>query len=133
MLLGGLVRIDLLECTAHPSTPGEPHIRITVFSNLPPHITNHEKAETILNQAPSEFFHKGSKIEIVTNRSMASKLRVALEMDVKSTQNVAKNTTEIAIAGMGFVAIGGNFMHAKVRVWSPEGKGIGVRRPIVTT
>ena len=40
---------------------------------------------------------------------------------------------EIVFAGLGFVAIGGNFLHAKVKVWSPGGKGVGVRRPIVQT
>jgi len=29
------------------------------------------------------------------------------------------------------VAIGGNFLYAKVKVWTPGGKGVGVRRPIV--
>jgi hypothetical protein len=29
------------------------------------------------------------------------------------------------------VAIGGNFLHAKIKVWSPGGRGVGVRRPIV--
>ena len=127
------MRFDVLECTAHPSMPGLPHIRLTLFSNLPPHFTNPEKAEIILNKDPAEFFDKKSKIEIVTNRPMAPELRVALEMEVQSTKNVTKNTIEVVIAGMGFIAIGGNFLHAKIRVWAPKGKGIGVRRPIVTT
>ena len=45
--------------------------------------------------------------------------------------NPQRNTVEIVFAGLGFVAIGGNFLHAKVKVSSPGGKGVGVRRPIV--
>jgi len=58
-------------------------------------------------------------------------LRTALEAEIKSTGNSQRNTLEIVFAGMGFVAIGGNFLRAKVRVCTPEGRGVGVRRPIV--
>jgi hypothetical protein len=55
----------------------------------------------------------------------------AVELDVKSTGNSQRNTTEIVFAGMGFVAIGGNFARAKIRVLTPQGRGVGIRRPLV--
>lgn len=58
-------------------------------------------------------------------------MQTALELDIKSTGNSERNTIEIVFAGLGFVAIGGNFGEAKVRVMTPEGRGVGVRRPVV--
>lgn len=131
MVLGGIIRIDLLECEGHPSTPTDPHIRITAFSNLTLHITSTEKAELIFQEPPSSFWSRKSKIEIVTKHAMGPYLLQALELEIKSTGNVERNTVEIVFAGLGFVAIGGNFVKAKLRVWTPGGRGIAVRRPVV--
>src|SRR5436190_5667856 len=131
MVLGGLVRIDLLECEGYPLTPNDPHIRITAFSNLPMHITSTEKAEAIFNESPSSFWARKSKIEVVTKHAMAKDLSVALEMDLKSTGNAERNTIEVVFAGLGFIAIGGNFSTAKLRIWTPAGRGVAIRRPIV--
>lgn len=131
MILGGLVRIDLLECEGHPSTPQTPHIRITPFTNLPPHTTSTFKSLSILSSEPQTFHSRSSIIEIVTRHAMSSHLLPSLEMEIKSTGNAERNTIEIVIAGLGFVAVGGNFGRAIVRVWSPGGRGVGIRRPIV--
>jgi hypothetical protein len=131
MILGGLIRIDLLEVVPHAQTPSDPHIRITAFTNLIRHLTSTPKAETILHEQPSSFHDRKSQIEIVTNRAMGPVMKVALETDVRSTGNSQRNTLEIVVAGQGFVAVGGNFERARVRVWTPEGRGVGVRRPIV--
>jgi len=67
----------------------------------------------------------------VTTHAVGSSLRIALDLDVKSTKNSERNAIEIVIAGMGFIAIGGNFDQAKIQVWTPDGRGVGIRRPIV--
>lgn len=131
MILGGLIRIDLLQVVPHAQTPTDPHIRITAFTNLPCHLTSTPKAESILHQPPSSFHDRKSKIEVVTNRAVGPLMKVALETDVRSTGNSQRNTLEVVVAGLGFVAVGGNFERARVRVWSPEGRGVGVRRAIV--
>lgn len=131
MILGGMVRLDLLECTAHPNTPNNPHIRITPYTNLPIHQTSPEKAQLILEEPPSSFWSRKSKIEIVTKNAMAEHMLEALELEIKSTGNAERNTIEIVIAGLGFIAIGGNFEMAKIKVWTPGGRGVGIRRPIV--
>ena len=131
MLLGGLIRIDLLECEAHDSTPQSSHIRITSFTNLPLHLTSPEKADAILAEPPSSFWSRKSKIEVVTKSAMGKIILEALVLDVKSTGNAERNTIEIVFAGLGFVALGGNFKSAKLQVWTPNGLGVAVRRPIV--
>jgi hypothetical protein len=131
LVLGGLIRIDLLECESHANEPGNPHIRITSFTNLTGHITSHAKADLVLAEPPSSFYSRRSKIEIVTSRAMGDLMSIALETEIKSTGNSARNTLEIVFAGMGFVAIGGNFTKAKLRVWTPEARGVGVRKPLV--
>jgi len=68
---------------------------------------------------------------VCTTRALGPELLPALNLDVKSTGNSARNTIEIVFAGMGFVAIGGNFGDAKVQVWTPQGRGVAIRRPIV--
>jgi len=131
MVLGGLVRIDLLECEGHPSTPEARHIRITPHTNLPIHITSTEKADFIFQEPPSSFQSRQSTIEVVTTCAVADELKTALELDIKSTGNSERNTIEIVLAGLGFVAIGGNFTSAKLRVLTPGGRGVGIRNPIV--
>jgi hypothetical protein len=131
MVLGGLVRIDLLECESHLSSPEANHIRITPFTNLPIHITSHEKAAAIFDEDPASFWSRKSSIETVTTRALGKDMLTALELEVKSTGNSERNTTEIVIAGLGFIAIGGNFGRAKLSVWTPEGRGVGIRQPVV--
>ena len=130
MILGGIFQLDLLECVPHPSS-SDPHIRITTFTNLPTHKTSHAKAEVIMKTHPSSFNARKTSIELVTSKPLSEHLKVALELSIKSTGNSERNTLEIVLAGLGFIAIGGNFESAKIRVWSPEGRGVGVRRPIV--
>ena len=62
---------------------------------------------------------------------MAKHMLEALELDIKSTGNAERNTIEIVVAGLGFIAIGGNFETAKIKVWTPGGRGVGIRRPVV--
>lgn len=131
MVLGGLIKIDLLECDALLESGQEAHIRITPFTNLPVHFTSHEKAAAIFDTDPAMFWSRKSSIETVTTRAMGKDLRTALELEVKSTGNSERNTIEIVLAGMGFIAIGGNFARAKIAVWTPAGRGVGVRTPIV--
>jgi hypothetical protein len=131
MVLGGLFRIDLLECIPHRSNKGPNHVRITTFTNLPSHITSTEKAIEIFNKEPSEFIKTCSSIEICSSRALGPELRLGLELDLKSTGDSERNTVEIVFAGLGFVAIGGNFVQAKLQVWTPQGRGIGIRQPIV--
>jgi hypothetical protein len=131
MVLGGIVRIDLLEFEPHLSSPEADHIRITPFTNLPIHITSHEKAAAIFHELPAIFWSRKSSIETVTTRALGKDMLTALELDVKSTGNSERNTTEIVIAGLGFIAIGGNFGRAKLAIWTPEGRGVGIRQPIV--
>src|SRR5579871_95335 len=123
MVLGGLVRIDLLECEGHPSTPTSSHIRITPYTNLPIHITSPEKADLIFKEPPSSFWSRKSTIEVVITKAVGAVLKPGLELEVKSTGNSQRNTIEIVLAGLGFVAIGGNFSSAKLRVWTPSGRG----------
>lgn len=130
-MLGGLIRIDLLECIPYAANEKNPHVRITAFTNLPIHSTSPEKAAAIFNEPPSIFWSRKSIIEVVTHSALGETLLPALDLDLKSTGNADRNTVEIVFAGLGFVAIGGNFLHAKVKVWSPGGRGVGVRRPIV--
>jgi hypothetical protein len=131
MVLGGLVKVDLLECKGHPSTPTANHIRITPYTNLPAHITSSEKAQAIMMEPPSSFWSRKSLIEVVTSRAVGKEMLTALELDVKSTGNTERNTIEIVLAGLGFIAIGGNFECAKLRVSTPAGRGVGIRRPVV--
>ena len=130
-MLGGIVRIDLLECEAHPSTPDANHIRITSFTNLPQHITSTKKALEIFDTEPAKFKIRKSMIEVCVSKAVGGEMLTALELEVKSTGNSERNTIEIVMAGLGFVAIGGNFQRAKVRVSTPAGRGIGIRRPVV--
>jgi hypothetical protein len=58
-------------------------------------------------------------------------MEIAATLDVKSTGNSVRNTIEIVIAGLGFVAVGGNFASAKIVVFTPGGRGVGVRRALV--
>lgn len=132
MVLGGLFRIDLLECEPYPGT-SNPHIRITPYTNLTVHVTSHKKAEAIFNEDPSIFWSRKSKVEVVTKHAMGPQMKVGLELDIKSTGDSERNTIEIVFAGLGFVAIGGNFPRAKLRVWTPDGRGVGIRKPIVQT
>jgi hypothetical protein len=131
MVLGGLVRIDLLECDTRFESVPKAHIRITPFTNLPIHFTSHEKAAAIFDTDPAIFWSRKSSIETVTTKAMGEDLRTALELEVKSTGNSERNTIEIVLAGLGFIAIGGNFGRAKIAVWTPAGRGVGVRKPIV--
>lgn len=62
---------------------------------------------------------------------MDPEMQIALETTIASTGNAARNTVEIVFAGMGFVAVGGNFERAKLRVWTPGARGVGIRRPVV--
>lgn len=72
-----------------------------------------------------------SIVEVVTSEAQGPNMQTALELDIKSTGNSERNTIEIVFAGLGFVAIGGNFGEAKVRVETPRGRGVGVRKPVV--
>jgi hypothetical protein len=131
MVLGGLIKIDLLECEPHISTPHANHIRITAFTNLPCHITSAEKAMAIFEQDPIEFIRRRSSVEVCVKKALGNQLLTALDLDVTSTGNSARNTIEIVFAGLGFVAIGGNFATCKVRVSTPGGRGTGIRKPVV--
>jgi hypothetical protein len=132
MVLGGLLRIDLLECEAHPSfSPESAHVRTTAFTNLPIHVTGIEKAETYFKEHPFTLASRESSVTLIVKEPVGDGMKVGLELDVKSTGNAERNTIEIVFAGLGFVAIGGNFQRAKFRVWSPAGRGVGVRRPVV--
>src|SRR5947207_4815981 len=104
MILGGLIRIDLLECDAHPSTPAANHVRITPFTNHPIHITNPDRATEILNTDPREFWARKSSVEVSTLEPMGPHLRSALELEIKSQRDSARNALEIVFAGVGFVA-----------------------------
>src|SRR5579864_3033809 len=99
MILGGLVRIDLLECEGHPSTPTANHIRIPPFTNHPVHITNAARTTEILNTDPREFWDRKSSVEISTLEAMGPHLRPALELEVKSHRDSARNAMEIVFAG----------------------------------
>jgi hypothetical protein len=145
MLLGGMIRIDLISCTPHPltssnnnnnnSTPGThtspAHIRLTPFTNLPPHLTSTLKATTILDLPPNHFIKSNSLIEVVTSQAVGPSLQTSLDLEIKSTGNSQRNTIEIVFAGLGFVALGGNFGSAVVRVMTPLGRGVAVRKPVV--
>jgi hypothetical protein len=131
LVLGGLVRIDLVSIEPHPTTTKNPHIRITSFTNLPQHITSTAKAESLFNQTPQHYKRTNSSIEVCVVRALGPEMEVAATLDVKSTGNSARNTIEIVIAGLGFVALGGNFLRAKVVVFTPRGRGVGVRRALV--
>jgi hypothetical protein len=133
MILGGLVRIDVLECEGYETTPEANHIRITPFMNQPVHITNPSRAEEILNTNPAMFYSNKSPIEITTLQPMGPKMAVALDLEVKSKKDPSRNTLEIVFAGVGWVAIGGNFSRAKIRVYTPEGRGVDIRQPVVKT
>jgi hypothetical protein len=130
MVLGGMVRIDLLECEGHP-TANKDHIRITPYSNLPVHTTSTKKVTAIFHESPSSFLSRKSKVEVVVARELGETMLPVLELDVKSTGNAERNTAEIVIAGLGFVAIGGNFVSAKLCIWTPDGRGVAVRQPVV--
>lgn len=133
MMLGGMIKIDLISCTPHPSsiTTSPPHIRLTPFTNLPPHLTSTLKSQHILSLPPTHFIQSHSLIEVVTSQSVGPSLQTTLDLKVKSTGNSERNTIEIVFAGLGWVSIGGNFGSAVIKVQSPEGRGVGVRRPVV--
>ena len=75
--------------------------------------------------------HTKSLIEVVTTETPGPMMQTALELDIKSTGNSERNTIEIVFAGLGFVAIGGNFGEARIRVLTPQGRGVGLRKPVV--
>ena len=121
----------MLECEPRESTGNAAHIRLTTFCNLPKHYTSSVKADFISTAPPIYYQNKKSTIEICTREALGDKLLTALELDIKSTGNSERNTIEVVFAGLGFIAIGGNFARAKVRISTPEGRGVGIRRPLV--
>ncbi|KAJ2679194.1 nitric oxide associated protein 1 [Coemansia spiralis] len=123
VMLGGLARIDLIE--------GPMRVFVTIFSNIRPHFTNIERAYELIKEMESG---KSTILQPPIGTSdrlkMFPKQKLAVEY---SFEGLHKNhaTLDVAISGIGWIAITGKFPQAKIRVYTPHGAGVYVRPPLM--
>ncbi|KAJ1771256.1 nitric oxide associated protein 1 [Coemansia sp. RSA 1813] len=123
VFLGGLARIDLLE--------GPSRVFVTIFSMVRPHFTNIQRADELIKDMESG---KPTVLKPPMGDSERLKLFPKHEVAVEhSFEGLHKRhaTIDIALAGIGWVAITGMFPHAKIRVYTPHGTGACVRPPLM--
>ncbi|KAJ1799213.1 nitric oxide associated protein 1 [Coemansia sp. RSA 2399] len=123
VLLGGLARIDLLE--------GPSRVYITIFSSVRPHFTNMLRADELARDMESG---KPTILKPPVGDSerlqMFPKHKVAVEHSFEGLHS-RHATIDIALAGIGWVAVTGMFPHAKIRVHTPHGTGACIRPPLM--
>ncbi|KAJ2342780.1 nitric oxide associated protein 1 [Coemansia sp. RSA 2618] len=123
VMLGGLGRIDLVE--------GPSRIFVTIFSNIRPHFTRIKRADELVQRMQT-----GEKTILQPPVGDADRLRwfpqqeLALEHEFEGLHK-HHATLDVVFAGVGWVAINGQFPRAKIRVFSPFGTGVCVRPPMM--
>lgn len=123
ILLGGLGRIDLVD--------GPDRVYATVFSAVRPHFTNTRRAAELVGK-----LEDGQRTILQPPAGDAERLksfpkqRLAVEHTFEGLHK-KHATLDVVFAGIGWIAITGQFPQATIRVYSPNGCGVYVRPPMM--
>ncbi|KAJ2454408.1 nitric oxide associated protein 1 [Coemansia sp. RSA 2336] len=123
VMLGGLGRIDLVD--------GPSRVLVTIFSVIRPHFTRISRADELANR-----MRVGEQTILQPPVGDSERLKwfphqkVALEHEFEGTHK-RNASLDVVFAGVGWIAITGQFPRAKIRVYSPFGAGVGVRPPML--
>ncbi|KAJ1890113.1 nitric oxide associated protein 1 [Kickxella alabastrina] len=123
IMLGGLGRIDLVD--------GPEYVYVTVFSNIHPHFTRTQRAVELterLEAGEKTFLRPPIGDEDRLKSFPKSKLAVEHTFEGTHKQHA---TLDVAFAGIGWVAITGQFPRATIQVFTPNGMGVSVRPPLM--
>ncbi|KAJ1982485.1 nitric oxide associated protein 1 [Dimargaris xerosporica] len=125
LCLGGLGRIDL-------DGGGASKVLMTVFSAVPVHITKIDKAV-----AQCDALAQGNRT-VLHPPYLHGKNRAAtfppfrlVERYELTSDHPTMACTDIVFAGVGWVAIAGQFQGAQLAVHSPGGRGVSIRSPLL--
>ncbi|KAJ1732539.1 nitric oxide associated protein 1 [Coemansia biformis] len=123
VMLGGLGRMDLVE--------GPERVYVTVFSAVRPHFTRIERADELVRRLQA-----GEKTILRPPAGDGERLRwfpqqkLALEHEFAGLHR-RHAALDVVFAGVGWVAVTGEFPRAKIRAYSPFGAGVCVRPPML--
>ncbi|KAJ2003994.1 nitric oxide associated protein 1 [Coemansia thaxteri] len=123
IMLGGLGRLELID--------GPDRVYVTVFSSVRTHFTNVERAAELIKR-----MELGEKTILQPPCGDAERLKsfprhqLALEHSFEGLHR-QHATLDVVFAGVGWIAIAGQFPTATIRVFSPNGHGICVRPPMM--
>ncbi|KAJ2782934.1 nitric oxide associated protein 1 [Coemansia interrupta] len=123
VMLGGLGRIDLVE--------GTQYVYVTVFSNIRPHFTRIKRANELterIESGISTFLRPPIGDEERLKTFPKSKLAVEHTFEGLHRRHA---TLDVAFAGIGWIAITGQFPQATIQVFTPNGMGVSVRPPMM--
>ncbi|KAJ1973921.1 nitric oxide associated protein 1, partial [Dimargaris verticillata] len=125
LCLGGLGRIDL-------DGDGPSKVLMTVFSAVPVHITKTDKAVT-----QCDALAQGNKTVLHppylhgTNRAATFPPFRLVERYELTSEHPTMACADVVFAGVGWVAIAGQFQGAQLAVHSPGGRGVSFRLPLL--
>ncbi|KAJ2262534.1 nitric oxide associated protein 1 [Coemansia sp. RSA 376] len=123
IMLGGLGRLELID--------GPDRVYVTVFTSVRPHFTNVERAAELMKR-----LERGERTILQPPFGDAERLksfpqhRVALEHTFEGLHR-QHATLDVAFAGIGWIAITGQFPTATIRAFAPNGHGVCVRPPMM--
>ncbi|KAJ2735788.1 nitric oxide associated protein 1 [Coemansia sp. BCRC 34962] len=123
IMLGGLGRLELID--------GPDRVYVTVFTSIRPHFTNVGRAAELMKR-----LEQGERTILQLPSGDAERLksfpqhRVALEHTFEGLHR-KHATLDVAFAGIGWIAITGQFPTATIRAFSPNGHGVCVRPPMM--
>ncbi|KAJ1750976.1 nitric oxide associated protein 1 [Coemansia sp. RSA 989] len=123
VMLGGLGRIDLVD--------GPSRVLVTVFSVIRPHFTRISRADELANRMRvGEQTILQPPVGDIERLKWFPHQKIALEHEFEGTHK-RNASLDVVFAGVGWIAITGQFPRAKIRVYSPFGAGVGVRPPML--
>ncbi|KAJ1883470.1 nitric oxide associated protein 1 [Coemansia sp. RSA 1722] len=123
VMLGGLGRIDLVK--------GPDFVYVTVFANIRPHFTRTQRAVEL-----TERMQAGESTVLRPPIGDADRLKdfpksqLAVEHTFEGTHK-RNATLDVAFAGIGWVAVTGQFPQATIQVFTPNGMGVSIRPPMM--
>ncbi|KAJ2699370.1 nitric oxide associated protein 1 [Coemansia sp. IMI 209128] len=123
IMLGGLGRLELID--------GPDRVYVTVFTSIRPHFTNVERAAELMRR-----LEQGERTILQPPFGDSERLksfpqhRVALEHTFEGLHR-QHATLDVAFAGIGWIAITGQFPTATIRAFSPNGHGVCTRPPMM--
>ncbi|KAJ1918419.1 nitric oxide associated protein 1 [Tieghemiomyces parasiticus] len=130
LCIGGLGRIDLQE--GGDAATGR--IMVSVFSNLPVHITQTKKANAMFNRlAAGELvpdLHPPGRTMTPARAAVLPRLKF-VSSHTLANENATMACADVYFMGVGWVAIAGRFKHAVIQVHSLGGRGAGIRPPLM--
>ncbi|KAJ2895722.1 nitric oxide associated protein 1 [Coemansia aciculifera] len=123
IMLGGLGRLELVD--------GPDRVYVTVFAGVKPHFTNIGRAEELIKR-----LERGEKTILQPPFGDAERLKsfpqhkLALEHTFEGLHR-QHATLDVSFAGVGWIAVTGQFPTATIRAFSPNGHGVFVRPPMM--